>query len=216
MVFPVTDDVVMQPHQGADDPQIALKSGGKGHHCFLVQEFPQLCLQLQVHFQGPVEEPGTGAAGSVPLQGVNARLHDLGVRGQAQIVVGAQHNPALALHLHHRVLPGLQGMEVGINPQLLGLVHPGTPLTFFKYIHKYLLVHAHIYEHRISVSIIGGMRQIVNGQPAKSQQSHPIGSKINTFLKKQIPPEAAYPLLLGENCVSVTWKTRNRCMVQIL
>ena len=139
MILPVADDVVVNPHQRAEDAQVALKTGGKRHHLLLAEKGRQLCLQLQMHLQGSVEETGAGAAGSVLLQGVNAGLNHLGIGGQTQIIVGAQHDPALSLHLNHRVLPGLQRMKVRINSKFPGFVCPGTHLTFFKYVHRYLL-----------------------------------------------------------------------------
>ena len=98
VIFPVTDDVVMESNQSADDSQITLKPGGEGHHGLLMEELPQLRLQLQVHLQGPIEKSGTGAAGSIPFQGMNPSLYNLGICCQAQVVVGAEHDAALALH----------------------------------------------------------------------------------------------------------------------
>ena len=88
-----------------------------------MQEFSQLVLQLQVQLQRAVQKAGAAAAGAVPLQRLKARLLHLGAGGQAQIVVAAQHDAALALHDDLGVLAGLQRVKVGIYalfPQLVG------------------------------------------------------------------------------------------------
>ena len=73
--------------------------------------------------QGAVEEPGAGAAGAVLLQRLDAGGDDVRVHREAQVVVAAQHDAALALHDDLGVLAGLQCVEVGIDalfPQLVG------------------------------------------------------------------------------------------------
>jgi hypothetical protein len=61
--------------------------------------------------QRPVEEAGTGAAGAERLNALMLRLHDLRAGGQAEVVVGAEHDAALSLHDDFRVLFGLQRVE---------------------------------------------------------------------------------------------------------
>ena len=135
VVLPVADDVVMPVHQGADDAHVGLIPRAEGDDAGLAQELSQLRLQLQVHLQSAVEEPGAAAPGAVALQGVNARLHHVRGDGQAQIVVGAQHNAALALHLHLHVLPGLQRVKIGIHPRLLQLLGQGRGIAFLENVH---------------------------------------------------------------------------------
>ena len=88
--------------------------GAEGDDAGLAQESAQLLLQLQVHLQRAVEEPGAGAAGAVLLQRPDTGLHHLRVGGQPQIVVGAKHDAALALHHDLHILAGLEGVEVGV------------------------------------------------------------------------------------------------------
>ena len=135
VVFPVTDHIVAPAHQGADDAQIGLKARGEGDRTLHVHEVRQLPLQLQVHLQGAVEKTGAGAAGAQLFKGADAGLHHGGLRGQPQVVVGAQHDAALALHDDLHVLAGLQRVEIGIDPQLPVLICEGEFPAFFKNIH---------------------------------------------------------------------------------
>ena len=136
MVFSVADDIVAAADQGADDAEIRLEARGEGHSAVLMDEIRQLRLQLQMHLQRAVEEAGTGAAGAVALKGLDAGLHDGGLHRQAQVVVGAKHDAALALHKHLHILPGFQRVEVGINAHCAVIVCHGKFFTFFKKIHN--------------------------------------------------------------------------------
>ena len=135
VVLTVADDVVVAAHQRGDDAHIGLESGPEGDDAGLAQELGQRVLQLQMHLQRAVEEAGAGAAGAVPLQRLDAGLHHHGVGGQAQIVVGAQHDAALALHHHLHVLTGLEGVEIGVDALLLQLTGQRGGIAFFKNIH---------------------------------------------------------------------------------
>ena len=88
-----------------------------------------------MQLQRSVKEPGAGAAGAVFLQRLDACLDDLRMDGQAQIVVGAQHDPALSLHGDLHILAGLQGVEIGIYPFFLQLTSQRRGIAFFKNIH---------------------------------------------------------------------------------
>ena len=136
VVLPVADHIVVASHQRGDDAHVGLEAGAEGDHAGLTQELGQRVLQIQMHLQRAVEEPGAGAAGAVLLQCLDARLHHHRIGGQAQIVVGAQHDAALALHHHLHVLPGLECVEVGVHPLLLQLTGQRGRITFLKNIHR--------------------------------------------------------------------------------
>jgi len=53
------------------------------------------------------------------LQRPDTGLHHLRIGGQTQIVVGAQHDAALALHHDLHILAGLEGVEIGIHALFL-------------------------------------------------------------------------------------------------
>ena len=97
-----------------------------------MDKFRQFFFQLQVHLQGPVEKTGAGAAAAQLLKGPDAGLHHRRLGGQAQIVVGAQHDAPLALHDHLAVLTGFQGVEIRVDALFLGVVHAGALSAFFK------------------------------------------------------------------------------------
>ena len=115
VVLPIQDHIVAPAHQGGDDPKIRLEARGEGHHRLLAEELGELRLQFQVHGQGAVQKPGAGAARAEFFESADARLHHLRAAGEAQVVVGAQHDPALSLHDDLRPLPGLQSPKVGVD-----------------------------------------------------------------------------------------------------
>ena len=106
----------------------------------LRRNFRQFLLQLQVQLKGAVEEPGATAPGAVLLQGMDARLHHIRNRGQTQIVVGTEHDAALALHHHLHILPGLEGVEIGIHRRRLQSARQRRLIAFLKNIHSSLLL----------------------------------------------------------------------------
>ena len=145
VVFLVADHIVVAVHQGGDNAHVGLESGAEGDNTALAQELGQLRLQLQMQLQRSVKEPGAGAAGTVFLQRLDACLDDLRMDGQAQIVVGAQHDPALSLHGDLHILAGLQGVEIGIYPFFLQLTSQRRGIAFFKNIHCASLWHVVVF-----------------------------------------------------------------------
>ena len=85
--------------------------------------------------QRPVEKPGAGAAGAVLLEGPDTGLNDLRVRGQTQIIVRAEHDPAFALHDDLGILSGLQRVEIWINTHFLYLIGNRRLKAFLKNVH---------------------------------------------------------------------------------
>ena len=117
-----------------------LEPRAEGDDAGLTQKLPQFLLQLQMHLEGAVEEPGATAPGAVLLQGMDARLHHIRGRGQTQIVVGTQHDAAPTLHHHLHILPGLEGVEIGIHPRRLQFLRQRRLIAFLKNIHSSLLL----------------------------------------------------------------------------
>ena len=80
----------------------------------------------EVQVERPVEQPRAGQAGAVALERVARALHDARVGGQAEVVVGAEHDALGALHLDDRRGGRLERAEVrqqvrlAGGPQLLG------------------------------------------------------------------------------------------------
>ena len=105
MIFLIADHIVVPVHQRGNNAHVGLKPGPEGDDARLAQKFCKLGLQLQMQLQCAVEKAGTGAACSVFFQRLYAGFDDLGMNGQAQIIVGAQHDAALALHGDLYILP---------------------------------------------------------------------------------------------------------------
>ena len=97
VVVLVQDHDIAAADQGADGAQVDLHAGREDQRCFLAHPLGQLALQLLVHLQGAVQEARAGATGAVAVDGVDGCLAHLGVGGQAQVVVGAAHDQAVAV-----------------------------------------------------------------------------------------------------------------------
>ena len=68
-------------------------------------EVGQLALELVMHVERPADEAHGTRAGAVPAEPFDPRLHDLGPRGEPEVVVRREdEHLAPALHLHHRPL----------------------------------------------------------------------------------------------------------------
>ena len=71
------------------------------------------CLELEVQRDRAVEQARAREAGAVAVQRVLGALQHALVGGQAEVVVGAEHDPLGALHLDHRHRRRGQDVEVG-------------------------------------------------------------------------------------------------------
>ena len=132
VVLLVHDDVVVQAGYRADDAQIGLEARGQGDDRLLAKELRQFGLQFEMQPQRPVEEAGAGAAGTQGLVGFHARRDDVRVCGQTQVVVGTEHDAALALHDDFGILFALQRMEIRIDAPLHDLIGKAGLIAFFK------------------------------------------------------------------------------------
>ena len=139
MVLTVHDDIVMQADNGADDAEIGLEARREGHDGVLAQKFCQLVLQLQMQLERAVQKPRAGAAGAERLIGVHTGFDDCFVRRQAEIVVGAEHDAALALHNDLGILPGFERVEIGIDAEIPDFILNIALIAFFENIHSFLL-----------------------------------------------------------------------------
>ena len=120
VVARIADHRVTRLEDGADRAQVRLVAGREHDHVFGPHPVGELPLQLHVHGRGAVEQARSGDTGAVLLQGVAGRLLDPLVRGQSQVVVGAQHDRLASLHLHHGPRLGLEDPEIGEEVALFG------------------------------------------------------------------------------------------------
>jgi hypothetical protein len=106
-----------------DRPEAAdvrLVSGGEDQRVLGPHPVRDLALQVDVQRRRAVHEAGPRQRGAVVLQRVAGRLLDPRVAGQAEVVVGAEHDHLVPLHLHHRPGLRLDQAEVGEEVVLLG------------------------------------------------------------------------------------------------
>ena len=78
----------------------------------------ELFLELDVDVQGAVQETGTGAAGTILLQGLDAGLDDALVPGEARVGIGTEHQDLVSFHFDFRALFALDFTEIGVDPFL--------------------------------------------------------------------------------------------------
>lgn len=115
VVFLVANHIVVHPDDGGDDAEVALEARGEGHHRLFAEEIGEFLLEFLVNVEGAVQKAGARAPRTVRFQPLDARRDDFGVRSQPEVVVGADHDGALALDLHHGVLPRGEFVEVGVD-----------------------------------------------------------------------------------------------------
>ncbi len=92
----VQHQVVAAAHQGRQDAQVGLVAGGEHHGVFTAVEFRQVALQAQVAVVTAVGDAGPGGARALALGRLHRLFDAVGIEGQAQVVVGAQKDGALA------------------------------------------------------------------------------------------------------------------------
>ena len=111
--------------QGGDQAEVGVVAGGEDEAVFLAEKLGEGGLELLVQVERAVQEPAAGAAGAVAVQGAGGRLEHLGVVGQAEVVVGPEHDPLLAFDDDHGVFRLRDRLEVRIEPRRLDLIGLG-------------------------------------------------------------------------------------------
>ena len=101
-------------------PDVGLVAGGEDERRLGAHPVGELLLELDVERDRAVEQAGAGERRAVGVEGIPGRPLDPLVAGQAEVVVGAEHDRLPALHLDDR--PGLRGehAEVGQHVALTG------------------------------------------------------------------------------------------------
>ena len=115
VVAVVADDVVVPGEKLGDDAGIHREAGGEAQGFVLAHEFGEFFLQLDMQVQGPVQEAGTGTAGTILAECVHAGLDDALVTGEACIGVGTEHEDVMSFHLHLGALFAFYFTEIGID-----------------------------------------------------------------------------------------------------
>ncbi len=118
VVAGVGDHGVADAEDRAERAEVGLVAGREHERVLAAHPLGDLRLQFEVQRRGAVQRARAGEAGAVAVQRVlRAGEHAL-VAGEAEVVVGAQHDPLRALHLHHRHRRGGEHVEVGQDVRL--------------------------------------------------------------------------------------------------
>ena len=109
---------------GAEDrperAEVGLVAGREHERRLGPQPLGELALELEVQVDRPVQEARAGQPGAVAVQRVERALLDPLVAGQPEVVVGAEHDPLPALHLHDGQRRSLEHAEVRQRIELPG------------------------------------------------------------------------------------------------
>ena len=124
MVFRIADQVIVASHERADRAEVRLETRSKYDRVLLADEAGKFSLEFKMQIEVAVEEARAGATRSVLLNRLDSRLHDLWARRQPEVVVGAEHDAALAFHDDNSILARLEAMEIRIDPRLARLLRP--------------------------------------------------------------------------------------------
>ncbi len=116
----VDDDGVGGAEQRPEHAEVRLVAGREDERVLRAHPVGDLALEFQVQRDRAVEQARARQARPEALQRVLCALHDPLVAGQAEIVVGAEHDPLGALHLDDRHRRGVKDMEVGQDVRLPG------------------------------------------------------------------------------------------------
>ena len=102
--------------------EVHLVAGGEDQRRLLADEGGELLLELLVQLHRAVDQARAGHARAEAIDGGLGRLAHLGVRGQAQVVVRAEHQHALAVDLRLRAVVEVERPEEGVDAHLARVV----------------------------------------------------------------------------------------------
>ena len=92
-------------------------------------EVGERALELEVRLEGPADEAHRRRPGAVALEPLDPRAHDLGVPGEAEVVVrGEDDHLAASRHPHDRPLRRLERQEALVRPRVAEPVELGAEL----------------------------------------------------------------------------------------
>ena len=113
------EDDVLAGAERADAAGVAHEARGPHQAGLGAEVVGELRLELLVHLQRAVEHARPGTARAEFLDGLERSALDLGVVGEPEVVVGAEHDPGLAVDHAAAALAALERAEVRIHAQLL-------------------------------------------------------------------------------------------------
>ena len=104
----VGNDVIFRCEDGRHRARIGRESGLKNHARFHILERRNLALQFQVQVHGAGDSPHRARPRAVLSRRLNGRFYQLGVRGQAKIVVRSEVDYLPPVESRNRSAGGLQ------------------------------------------------------------------------------------------------------------
>ena len=113
MIAGIADHGVAGGQQRREAADVGLVAGREGQRVLGPHPVAELALELQMKRDRPVEEARARQRGPVLVEGAPRGVLHSRVAGQAEVVVGAEHHPLGALHLHDRPGLALEQAEVG-------------------------------------------------------------------------------------------------------
>ncbi len=116
----VHDHGVLCVEQRSERADVCLVAGGEDDRVVGLHPFGELALELEVQWRGAVQQARACKSCAVAGERVARALHHPLVAGQAQVVVGGEHDAWGALHLHDRHRRRLDRAEVGHQVGLAG------------------------------------------------------------------------------------------------
>jgi hypothetical protein len=122
VVAGVGDDGVAGRQQRPERREVRLMAGREDDRLLGAHPLGDLLLELEVQRDRPVEQPRASQPGAVLVQRGLGALDDALVGSQAEIVVGAEHDPLGALHLDDRARGALERAEVGQQVGVAGVL----------------------------------------------------------------------------------------------
>src|SRR3954471_16873454 len=88
----IEEDPVVRPHECGEDAEVHRVAGGEHEAVVAAQPVEERLFELAMEGQRAVHEPAAGEAAAIALDGVDGRpLYPI-VAGEAQVVVGPEHD----------------------------------------------------------------------------------------------------------------------------
>ncbi len=116
MVQFIKIQIISASDQTSHHADIGLVARTKHQRGFLMEKFGQTVLELLVEIKRPVQEATPGTPTAISLQGIGSGLKNLGVVGQAQVIIRPHHNLGIAINRHFCPIRSFDGYKKGIIP----------------------------------------------------------------------------------------------------
>ena len=115
-------DTVLRTEYGRAQGEIHLVARGEDQRGLSPIERGDLLFEFSMQLHGAIHEARPRHARSEPRDGGDGRLPNLGVGGQAQVVVGAEHRHTLAIDHGLRSVVVVERLEIRVHARFPGVV----------------------------------------------------------------------------------------------